>query len=129
MRVAIVTDTYTPQVNGVTTVVRRIVTLLGAQGHEAAVVAPRYPDHRDSTTGTELRIASVPFPPYPDIRLSLPSSRRVARFFDGFRPQLITTEVVTAGVALRVHHASDVLAGGALGLAPAVAAAYLRFLR
>jgi len=91
--------------------------------------APRYPDHRDSTTGTELRIASVPFPPYPDIRLSLPSSRRVARFFDGFRPQLITTEVVTAGAALRVHHASDVLAGGALGLAAAVAAAYLLFLR
>lgn len=89
MRVAIVTDTYTPQVNGVTTVVRRIVTLLGAQGHEAAVVAPRYPEHPDSAAGTELRIASVPFPPYPDIRLSLPSSGRVARFVDGFRPQLI----------------------------------------
>ena len=83
MRVAIVTDTYTPQVNGVTTVVRRIVTLLGAQGHEAAVVAPRYPEHPDSAAGTELRIASVPFPPYPDIRLSLPSSGRVARFLDG----------------------------------------------
>ena len=49
MRIGIVTDTYTPQVNGVTTVVRRIVTLLAAQGHTAAVVAPQYPDFLDST--------------------------------------------------------------------------------
>ncbi len=96
MRIGIVTDTYTPQVNGVTTVVRRIVTLLAAQGHTAAVVAPQYPDYLDSTAdyfhatgGAELRIASVPFPLYPDIRLSLPRFRRVAEFFDGFQPQLI----------------------------------------
>jgi len=40
VRVGLVSDTYTPQVNGVTTVVRRIVSLLRAQGHEALVVAP-----------------------------------------------------------------------------------------
>ncbi len=43
MRIALVSDTYMPQVNGVTTVVRRIVALLRAHGHETAVVAPQYP--------------------------------------------------------------------------------------
>jgi len=39
VRIGLVSDTYTPQVNGVTTVVRRIVSLLRAHGHEALVVA------------------------------------------------------------------------------------------
>ena len=34
MRVGLVSDTYTPQVNGVATVVRRIVSLLRAQAFE-----------------------------------------------------------------------------------------------
>jgi glycosyltransferase involved in cell wall biosynthesis len=36
-----------------------------------------------------LRIPSIAFPPYPDIRLSIPHFRRVARFFDEFAPDVI----------------------------------------
>jgi len=43
VRIALVSDTYLPQVNGVTTVVHRIARTLRAAGHEVAVVAPRYP--------------------------------------------------------------------------------------
>jgi phosphatidylinositol alpha 1,6-mannosyltransferase len=89
MRIGIATDTYLPQVNGVTTVVRRIVTLLRARGHEAAVVAPRYPEFPTPDGERERRIPSLPFPLYPAIRLSLPSARPVAEFFDAFRPDLI----------------------------------------
>jgi glycosyltransferase involved in cell wall biosynthesis len=70
-------------------VVRRIVTLLEAQGHAAAVVAPRYPRVADADHHRELRLPSVSFPLYPDIRLSLPSFRRVAEFLDEFRPDLV----------------------------------------
>jgi len=35
VRIGLVSDTYAPQVNGVTTVVRRIVALLSAQGHRS----------------------------------------------------------------------------------------------
>src|SRR5436190_21790288 len=69
---ALVSDTYTPQVNGVTTVVARIVHVLRAFGHEVVVVAPRYPANgkaTESPTG-ELRVPSAPFPPYPAILLS-----------------------------------------------------------
>ena len=88
MRIGIVTDTYTPQVNGVTTVVRRIAEALEAQGHEFALVAPRYPASAPAAEN-ELRVASVPFPPYPAIRLSWPRPGQVARFFDAFQPELM----------------------------------------
>jgi len=102
VRIGIVSDTYLPQVNGVTTVVRRIVALLSAQGHAVAVVAPRYPEFAGAAGERELRIRSLPFPLYPDIRLSWPSFRRVAEFFDEFQPDLLHVHTEGAlGVAGR----------------------------
>ena len=88
MRIGLVTDTYVPQVNGVSTIVRRSVDALERAGHEVAVVAPRYPEG-DAAAAGELRVRSLPFPPYPAIRLSLPSFGGVARFLEGFRPDLV----------------------------------------
>jgi glycosyltransferase involved in cell wall biosynthesis len=97
VRIALVTDTYSPQVNGVTTVVRRIADVVRAAGHGVAVVAPRYPrGPRDGAGGDdELRISSVAFPPYPSIRLSLPRRNRVTQFLDRFAPDLV--HVATEG--------------------------------
>ena len=94
MRIALLSDTYIPQVNGVTTVVHRIVRALRAAGHAVAVVAPRYPRGSDGGGGggerdDELRVFSLPFPPYPSIRLSFPFDRHVARFLDQFAPDLV----------------------------------------
>jgi len=89
VRIALVSDTYTPQVNGVTTVVDRIARALPAAGHAAAVVAPAYPGPPPEPRGDELRIPSLPFPPYPSIRLSLPFARRVDDFLDRFDPDLV----------------------------------------
>jgi glycosyltransferase involved in cell wall biosynthesis len=89
VRIGLVTDTYTPQVNGVSTIVQRIHDALGAAGHDVAIVAPRYPELGDSDAVQGLRVPSVAFPPYPAIRLSLPNFRAVARFLDGFRPELV----------------------------------------
>lgn len=91
MRIGLVSDTYTPQVNGVTTVVHRIVSLLRAQGgdHEAMLVVPRYPEGPSSRDPQELRIPSAAFPLYPDIRLALPPFRRVAEFFDASPPDVV----------------------------------------
>ena len=94
MRIALVSDTFTPQVNGVTTVLRRIVDVLAHERHTAAVVAPEYPD-RSPVRADELRVPSVAFPPYPAIRLSLPAPRRIARFLDAFGPDLV--HVATEG--------------------------------
>src|SRR5205807_1926055 len=75
---------------------------LSAQGHEVAVVAPRYPEFAGAAGEGELRIRSLPFPLYPDIRLSWPSFRRVAEFFDEFQPDLLHVHTEGAlGVAGR----------------------------
>jgi glycosyltransferase involved in cell wall biosynthesis len=95
VRIAFVTDTYTPQVNGVTTIVRRVVDVLGRAGQHAAVVAPAYPGGQPSATDAELRVPSLGFPPYPAVRMSLPRPRRMARFLDAFRPDLV--HVMTEG--------------------------------
>ena len=95
MRIALVSDTYRPQVNGVTTVVSRMVQVLRAFNHEVVVVAPRYPRAEKTVEPGELRIPSAPFPPYPAIRLSVPKFRTVARFLDAFAPDVV--HVATEG--------------------------------
>ena len=94
MRIALVSDTYVPQVNGVTTVLRRIVRAVGDAGHLAAMVAPAYPGGHPPDP-LELRVPSLPFPPYPSIRLSLPLTRRIYRFLDRLEPELV--HVATEG--------------------------------
>jgi glycosyltransferase involved in cell wall biosynthesis len=106
VRIALVTDTYVPQVNGVTTVVHRMVRTLGDAGVPCAVVAPAYPEA--ATHPGELRIPSVAFPPYPAIRLSLPAARRIGRFLSDFAPDLI--HVATEGPLGVVARAQSVRA-------------------
>jgi glycosyltransferase involved in cell wall biosynthesis len=94
VRIALVTDTYTPQVNGVTTVVVRIANVLREFGHQVAIAAPRYPGYV-SLDPAQLRIPSASFPPYPAIRLSVPQFGAVARFLDAFKPDVV--HVATEG--------------------------------
>jgi glycosyltransferase involved in cell wall biosynthesis len=94
VRVAFVTDTYFPEVNGVTTVLRMMRQVLPARGHELLFLAPDYP------AGTEwdrqvIRRPSIPCPSYPAVRLSSPFGPDVFRALDCFGPELI--HVVTEG--------------------------------
>jgi glycosyltransferase involved in cell wall biosynthesis len=107
MRAAIVTDTYLPQVNGVTTVTRLQVEALAATEHEVTLVAPLYPGQATERLEGQLRVRSMAFPPYPDIRLSLPPYGKVREHLNRFSPDLVhvTTEgplgLVGRGFALR----------------------------
>jgi glycosyltransferase involved in cell wall biosynthesis len=76
MRIAIVTDAWQPQVNGVVTTLGRTRGGLESQGHSVLVVNP-----------SEYR--TLPCPSYPEIRLALRPGRRVARSLDDFAPDAI----------------------------------------
>jgi phosphatidylinositol alpha 1,6-mannosyltransferase len=94
LRVALVTDTYLPEINGVTTVLRAMREGLRAQGHNVLVVAPRYGGNGAEEPDV-IRRGSVAFPWYPAVRLSFPFGGSLARSLDRFQPSLV--HVVTEG--------------------------------
>lgn len=99
MRVLYCTDTYPPQVNGVSVVTALSVDGLQRRQWECAVVAPRYPDETlvlsdptSSPAGSAAErttIPSVPLPLYPEVRLAAPAYQTVARAIARFKPDLV----------------------------------------
>jgi len=80
MRVAIITESFPPDVNGVAHCVLRVAELLTSYGHHPLVIAPRPPGERRAPgRGTfsfpVVRVPAVPLPGYPSFRLGLPSRR------------------------------------------------------
>ena len=75
-RIAIVTDAWTPQMNGVVRTLTTTVEMLRARGHEVLVIAPD-------------RFRSIPCPTYPEIRLALARPAQVARMLAEFAPEAI----------------------------------------
>lgn len=116
-RLLVCTDTYPPQVNGVSVVTALSVTGLRERGWEVTVVSPRYPAPRahafppDTTTdAAEASIPSAPMPGYPDIRLALPTDRPVAAAIRDARPDLVhsATEFVIGRIAQRLARAAGI---------------------
>ena len=79
MRIAIITESFPPDVNGVAHCVMRVADHLTRNGHHPLVVAPesaRAPLGGDSQFRYPVeRVPSVPLPGYPTFRLGLPSPK------------------------------------------------------
>ena len=75
-RIAIITDAWVPQMNGVVRTLTTTIAILRARGHAVLVVAPD-------------AFRSVPCPTYPEIRLALARPGAVARALTGFAPDAI----------------------------------------
>ncbi|MFJ1706382.1 glycosyltransferase family 4 protein [Kitasatospora sp. NPDC088346] len=97
MRVAIVTESFPPEVNGVAHSVLRTAEHLVRRGHEPLVITPapargaHCPPHSfgpDSTPLPVVRVPSIPLPGYPQVRVALPS-RRLAEAVAEHRPDLV----------------------------------------
>ncbi|WP_203785134.1 glycosyltransferase family 4 protein [Paractinoplanes rishiriensis] len=82
MRVGLVTESFLPDVNGVANSVVRAAEHLLRRGHQPMVIAPQPPPAvRDVPVDVPypvVRIASLPMPGYPQIRLGLPTPTMVA---------------------------------------------------
>jgi glycosyltransferase involved in cell wall biosynthesis len=94
MRISFVTDTWLPEINGVTTVLEMMDRGLRRRGHAVQVIAPRYvpqgTDPRDV-----VRRPSIAMPGYAHSRLALPFDRGTGKALRKFRPDLV--HVVTEG--------------------------------
>jgi len=82
LRIAIVTDAWRPQINGVVRTLETVARILRAEGHEVEVFGPD-------------RFRTLPCPTYPEIRLSLFPSSRLSHMLKLFAPDAI--HIVTEG--------------------------------
>ncbi|MBI3197545.1 MAG: glycosyltransferase family 1 protein, partial [Rhodospirillales bacterium] len=82
MRIAIVSDAWRPQINGVVRTIETVAQILRAEGHDVEVFGPD-------------RFHTLPCPTYPEIRLSLFPSARLAHMLTLFAPDAI--HLVTEG--------------------------------
>lgn len=93
------TDTYPPQVNGVSVVTAVSVAGMQQRGWECGVISPRYPKPYGRAFASDApglaavplheKLPSAPFPPYPDIRMVAPLYGRISGIVREFRPDLI----------------------------------------
>jgi glycosyltransferase involved in cell wall biosynthesis len=76
VRIAIVTDAWEPQVNGVVRTLQSIRAVLERAGHSVMVISPD-------------QFYSLPMPTYPEIRLAITRVRSVGAMIEKFRPDAI----------------------------------------
>lgn len=76
MRIALVSDAWTPQVNGVVRTLTTVTAIARARGHRILTITPDL-------------FRSMPMPNYPEIRLALASPRAVGKMIDDFAPDAV----------------------------------------
>jgi phosphatidylinositol alpha 1,6-mannosyltransferase len=109
MRVAIVTESFLPSVNGVAGTVRHVVDRLVATGHEVLVVAPGPGPTRYGDRTEVVRVRSMALPGYRSFPLGLPDSAVLAAL-TRFRPDVVhlASPILLGAVGLRAAHRLDV---------------------
>jgi glycosyltransferase involved in cell wall biosynthesis len=113
VKIALVTETFPPEVNGVAMTFGVIAQELAARGHEITVYRPHRDDLPADNTGNTYRVVSLPgmaIPGYPLLRLGLPAGRTLKKIWRAAPPDLV--HVATEGPL----GASAVTAARALGL-------------
>lgn len=98
MKLALVTETFPPEINGVAMTFGVIARELGRRGHAVTVYRPRRSDLPEATDHPEYGVTAMPglpIPGYPLLRLSLPAGRQLRRLWRHARPDLV--HVATEG--------------------------------
>ena len=100
MRIAVVTETYPPEVNGVARTMGQVVEALLGRGHRVELTRPaRRADRRaDASAGerlTEHFVRAIPIPRYSELQMGLASPAALASRWRVTRPDVV--HVVTEG--------------------------------
>lgn len=91
LRIAVVTETYPPEVNGVARTLARVVDGLHMRNHAVQLVRPR---RQEEGAAGEPRFDEVltrgfPIPRYPHLKMGLPSKRALIRLWMLHRPDVV----------------------------------------
>ena len=98
LHIAVVTETYPPEVNGVAMTLGRMVQGLLARGHRISLTRPRQGAQDVADSGMQLTttlVRGLPIPGYAGLRFGLPATRLLRRQWRAERPDVV--QVVTEG--------------------------------
>ena len=98
LRIAVVTETYPPEVNGVALTVARMVEGLHQRNHDLQLVRPRQTSDDEAGVSPrfhEVLMRGLPIPRYPHLRMGLPAKKALVRLWSRHRPDVV--HVATEG--------------------------------
>lgn len=90
LHVAFVSETWAPEINGVTHTLGHLASHLAHSGVRLQLVRPHPPTpHRDSLMSEELQVGAIPIPDYDGVSMGVPALRRLGRLWRDHRPDVI----------------------------------------
>ena len=92
MRIAVVTETWPPEVNGVALTLAKLVHGLCQRNHAVQLIRPRQDKNEMALVQddmSELLLTGLPIPRYPQLKLGLPSKKALIRAWTLHRPDLV----------------------------------------
>lgn len=92
LRIALVTETYPPDINGVAHTVSKIVDGLRERGHDLMLVRPKHhldPSPCADSNFREFLVRGAPIPMYKQLRMGLPAQGALQKLWLKQRPDLV----------------------------------------
>ncbi|MBK1701180.1 glycosyltransferase family 4 protein [Thiococcus pfennigii] len=114
LSIAVVTETYPPEINGVANTMRHLVGGLARRGHRVHLVRPRQGPRERTTSPGEVEgqtlVPGVPLPGYRGLRFGLPVYWRLRRLWRANRPHVayIATQGPLGHAALNATRAAGI---------------------
>lgn len=92
MRIAVVTETYPPEINGVAMTIGRMVSALQERNHQIQLIRPRqnsleHPAH--DANFEEVLQRGIPIPRYDGLKMGLPAKSALLRLWSVKRPDIV----------------------------------------
>lgn len=94
LRLAIVTETFPPEINGVALTIARFVEGLRSRGHDVQLIRPRQAKS-DAPDNQEVLMRGLPIPRYPHLKMGLPAKNALVKLWSHQRPDVV--HIVTEG--------------------------------
>ena len=92
MRIAVVTETWPPEVNGVAVTLAKLVQSLSHRNHDVQLIRPRQAKLDEGISDSNLEevlMRGMPIPRYPELKLGLPSKKTLIKAWTLRRPDVV----------------------------------------
>jgi len=92
LRIAVVTETWPPEVNGVAVTLSKLVHQLSLKNHTIQLIRPKQDKSdkgQDHQGWSEILLRGLPIPRYPQLKLGLPSKKALIKAWTHKRPDLV----------------------------------------